>query len=68
MSGYSGKVHLWGPAKKSQNLPILCERVLLTGDDRIVCEAEPGQLFLSKLDFQPEDWSIWKLYEEVRNK
>ncbi|EKR75041.1 hypothetical protein [Leptospira noguchii] len=68
LSGYSGKVHLWGPAKKSQNLPILCERVLLTGDDRIVCEAEPGQLFLSKLDFQPEDWSIWKLYEEVRSK
>ncbi|WP_420843368.1 hypothetical protein [Leptospira alstonii] len=68
LSGYSGKVHLWGPAKKSQNLPILCERVLLTGDDRIVCETEPGQLFLSKLDFQPEDWSIWKLYEEVRSK
>ncbi|AAN47315.2 hypothetical protein RBB68_00530 [Leptospira interrogans] len=68
LSGYSGKVHLWGPAKKSQNLPILCERVFLTGDDRIVCEAEPGQLFLSKLDFQPEDWSIWKLYEEVRSK
>ncbi|EMG09483.1 hypothetical protein LEP1GSC151_4424 [Leptospira interrogans serovar Grippotyphosa str. LT2186] len=40
----------------------------MTGDDRIVCEAEPGQLFLSKLDFQPEDWSIWKLYEEVRSK
>ncbi|MCG6191726.1 hypothetical protein LFX25_00515 [Leptospira sp. FAT2] len=68
LSGYSGKVHLWGPAKKSQNLPILCERAYLTGDDRIVCENEPGQLLLSKLDFQPEDWSIWKLYEEVRSK
>ncbi|MBM9499286.1 hypothetical protein JWG44_03360 [Leptospira sp. 201903071] len=68
LSGYSGKVHLWGPLKKSQNLPILCERAYLSGDDRIVCETEPGQLILSKLDFQPEDWSIWKLYEEVRSK
>ncbi|TGM08927.1 hypothetical protein EHQ76_02975 [Leptospira barantonii] len=68
LSGYSGKVHLWGPAKKSQNLPILCERAFLSGDDRIVCETEPGHLLLSKLDFQPEDWSVWKLYEEVRSK
>ncbi|PJZ71539.1 hypothetical protein CH373_00185 [Leptospira perolatii] len=67
-SNYSGRVHLWGPMRKSQVLPLLCERTWVVEPERILCENENGELFLSGFEFSEEDWTLMKLYEEVRSK
>ncbi|MGJ4745846.1 hypothetical protein ACQV5M_05755 [Leptospira sp. SA-E8] len=68
VSNYSGKVHLWGPSRKSQVLPLLCERIWLVDQNKVLCENEKGGLYLTNLDFPEEDWRILKLYEEARDK
>ncbi|EQA44392.1 hypothetical protein LEP1GSC050_3239 [Leptospira broomii serovar Hurstbridge str. 5399] len=68
LSNYSGKVHLWGPLRKSQVLPLLCERTWIVHPEKILCETEVGGLYLTGLEFTDDDWTLLKLYEEVRNK
>lgn len=68
LSNYSGKVHLWGPMRKSQILPLLCERTWVVHPERVLCETESGSLYLTGLEFPDNDWTLMKLYEEVRSK
>ncbi|WP_423789825.1 hypothetical protein [Leptospira wolffii] len=68
ISNYSGKVHLWGPLRKSQVLPVLCERIWLVDQNKLLCENELGELYLTHLDFPQEDWTLLKMYEEARDK
>ncbi|TGK08012.1 hypothetical protein EHO59_02630 [Leptospira semungkisensis] len=68
VSNYSGKVHLWGPSRKSQVLPLMCERIWVVDQNRILCENETKEFYITGLDFPQEDWTILKLYEESRDK
>lgn len=68
ISGYGDTVYRWGPGKKKQVYPIICERFWGVARDHIVYENKKGELVLANTEFSPDDWKILDLYKQIKKK
>ncbi|MBE7412784.1 MAG: hypothetical protein HS129_12125 [Leptospiraceae bacterium] len=68
ISGNGDSVYKWGPGKKKQIYPIICERFWGVARDHIIYENKKNELILANTEFSLEDWKILDLYKEVKKK